>query len=49
MLVLTFGSALRQDWPTVGMQLTYSLVYCALIGGAHFDGYSLDGLLDRST
>jgi len=27
MLVLTFGSALRQDWPTVGIQLTYSLVY----------------------
>ncbi len=25
----TFGSALRQDWPTVGIQLTYSLVYCA--------------------
>ena len=27
MLVLTLGSTLRQDWPTVGIQLTYSLVY----------------------
>jgi len=26
MLVLTFGSTLRQDWPTVGIQLMYSLV-----------------------
>lgn len=47
MLVLTFGSVLRQDWPTVGIQLTYSFVYCALIAGAHFDGYCLDRLLDR--
>ena len=47
MLALTFGSALRQDWPTVGIQLTYSFVYCALIAGAHFDGYCLDSLLDR--
>lgn len=47
MLALTFGSALHQDWPTVGIQLTYSFVYCALIAGAHFDGYCLDRLLDR--
>ena len=47
MLALTFGSALRQDWPTVGIQLTYSFVYCALLAGAHFDGYCLDRLLDR--
>lgn len=47
MLALTFGSALRQDWPTVGIQLTYSFVYCALIAAAHFDGYCLDRLLDH--
>ncbi|HEY4051644.1 MAG TPA: DoxX family protein [Acidobacteriaceae bacterium] len=33
MLVLTFGSALRQDWPTVGIQLTYSLIYSLLLPG----------------
>jgi thiosulfate dehydrogenase [quinone] large subunit len=27
MLVLTFGSTLRQDWPIVGIQLMYSLIY----------------------
>lgn len=42
MLILTFGSALRQDWPTVGIQLIYSFVYCVLIAGAQFDGYCLD-------
>jgi thiosulfate dehydrogenase [quinone] large subunit len=47
MLVLTFGSTLRQDWPTVGIQLTYSFIYCALIAGARFDGYCLDRVLDR--
>jgi thiosulfate dehydrogenase (quinone) large subunit len=47
MLALTFGSALRQDWPTVGIQLTYSFVYCVLIAGAHFDGYCLDRLLNH--
>lgn len=47
MLVLTFGSALRQDWPTVGIQMTYSLVYCVLIAGAQFDGYCLDRALVR--
>src|SRR5271166_2527206 len=33
MLVLMFGSSLREDWPTVGIQLTYSVVYCILIAG----------------
>ena len=38
MLVLMFGSSLREDWPTVGIQLIYLLVYCILIAGARFDG-----------
>jgi thiosulfate dehydrogenase [quinone] large subunit len=33
MLVLTFGSTLRQDWSTVGIQLMYSLVYSLLLAG----------------
>jgi thiosulfate dehydrogenase [quinone] large subunit len=48
MLVLTFGSALRQDWSTVGIQLTYSLVYCVLLAGARFDGYGLDSSFHRA-
>jgi thiosulfate dehydrogenase [quinone] large subunit len=47
MLVLTFGSTLRQDWSTVGIQLTYSLVYCVLLAAARFDGYSLDRIFHQ--
>jgi thiosulfate dehydrogenase (quinone) large subunit len=49
MLVLTFGSTLRQDWPTVGIQLTYSLVYSFLLAGIRFDSYSIDQMLRSST
>ena len=44
MLVLMFGSSLREDWPTVGIQLTYSVVYCILIAGVQFDGFGIDRL-----
>jgi thiosulfate dehydrogenase [quinone] large subunit len=42
MLVLMFGSSLREDWPTVGIQLTYSVVYCILIAGGSFDAVGID-------
>jgi thiosulfate dehydrogenase [quinone] large subunit len=42
MLVLTFGSTLRQDWPTVGIQLMYSLVYSLLLAGTPVNYYSID-------
>ena len=45
MLVLTFGSTLRQDWPTVGIQLMYSLVYSLLLAGIRFNSYSIDSRL----
>ncbi len=48
MLVLMFGSSLREDWPTVGIQLTYSVVYCVLIAGVRFDGFGI-GRLKRSS
>jgi thiosulfate dehydrogenase [quinone] large subunit len=48
MLVLTFGSTLRQDWPTVGIQLTYSLVYALLLAAIRFNSYSVDCRLHRS-
>jgi thiosulfate dehydrogenase [quinone] large subunit len=44
MLVLTFGSTLRQDWPTVGIQLTYSVVYSLLLAGIRFNSYDVDQL-----
>jgi uncharacterized membrane protein YphA (DoxX/SURF4 family) len=44
MLVLTFGSTLRQDWPTVGIQLSYSVVYSLLLAAMQFNSYCLDRL-----
>jgi len=44
MLVLMFGSSLREDWSTVGIQLTYSVIYCILIAGVRFDGFGIDRL-----
>jgi len=49
MLVLTFGSTLRQDWPTVGIQLTYSVVYSLLLAGIRFNCYSADRLLPHKS
>jgi thiosulfate dehydrogenase (quinone) large subunit len=40
MLILTFGSTLRQDWQTVGIQLTYSFIYSVLLAGGRFNSYS---------
>jgi thiosulfate dehydrogenase [quinone] large subunit len=45
MLVLTFVSTLRQDWPTVGIQLMYSLVYSLLLVRTPVNYYSIDSRL----
>jgi thiosulfate dehydrogenase [quinone] large subunit len=44
MLILTFGSTLRQDWPTVGIQLTYSVVYSLLLAAVQFNSFCVDQL-----
>ena len=49
MLVLTFGSTLRQDWPTVGIQLTYSVVYSLLLAGIRFNFYDVDQLFPHKS
>lgn len=49
MLVLSFGSTLRQDWPTVGIQLTYSLVYSLLLAGIQFNSYGVDRILPHKS
>ena len=47
-LVLTFGTALRQDWSTAGVQLIYAAVYAALLALDRWNDYSIDRLLSRS-
>ena len=49
MLILTFGSTLRQDWPTVGIQLTYSVVYSLLLAGIRLNSYSVDRLIPHTS
>jgi thiosulfate dehydrogenase [quinone] large subunit len=47
-LVLTFGSALHQDWEIAGLQLIYASVYSLLIAFRKYNLLSLDRLLARS-
>ena len=47
MFVLTFGSALRQDWDIAGLQLIYAAVYAALLAFREKDWFSLDSLMLR--
>jgi thiosulfate dehydrogenase [quinone] large subunit len=42
-LALTFGSTLRQDWQSAGLQLIYAAIYAALLAFRQENTYSLDG------
>lgn len=42
-LVLTFGSTLRQDWESAGLQLIYAAIYAALLAFRRENAYSIDG------
>jgi len=42
MIVLTFGSALVQDWSAAGTQLMYALVFSVLLFFRRYNGWSLD-------
>jgi thiosulfate dehydrogenase (quinone) large subunit len=44
-LVLTFGTALRQDWEVAGLQLIYAAVYAMLLAFSSFNRYSVDTLI----
>ena len=46
-LVLTFGSALIQDWSAAGIQLTYAAVYSALLSLERYNGWSIDAWMSR--
>ena len=44
MTALTFGTCLRQDWTTVGIQLVYALAYFVLLVRRSDDVFSVDRL-----
>ena len=43
-LVLTFGSTLRQDWESAGLQLIYAAIYSALLAFRRENAYSVDAM-----
>ena len=42
MLLLEFGTCLRQEWNVAGLQLTYVAFYAVLLATARYDACSLD-------
>jgi thiosulfate dehydrogenase [quinone] large subunit len=46
-MVLTFGSALLQDWPAAGIQLNYAIAYAALLFLRRYNGWSVDAWMAR--
>ena len=48
MVMLTFGSALVQDWSAAGTQLMYATVFSALLFLRRYNGFAVDALLDRA-
>ncbi len=44
---LVFGTALRSDWNTVGIQMIYAITYYLLLANVADDFFSLDRLLWR--
>ncbi|RZU39031.1 MauE/DoxX family redox-associated membrane protein [Edaphobacter modestus] len=48
MLVLTFGSALVQDWTAAGAQLVYALVFSVLLFLRQYNAWSLDGCMNKA-
>jgi thiosulfate dehydrogenase [quinone] large subunit len=45
---LIFGTALRSDWTTVGIQMLYSIAYYLLLVNRTHNQFSLDALFHRN-
>ncbi len=48
MTALVFGTALRDDWSTVGIQMIYSITYFLLLANRADNHFSLDTLLQQN-
>ena len=48
MMMLTFGSALVQDWSAAGTQLVYALIFSILLFMRRFNSWSLDGCMNKA-
>jgi thiosulfate dehydrogenase [quinone] large subunit len=47
MTALVFGTSLRSDWATVGLQMVYALLYYLLLANIGDDYFSLDRLFGK--
>jgi thiosulfate dehydrogenase [quinone] large subunit len=47
MAALLFGTALRNDWNIVAIQLLYVVIYAVLLAVREYNAYSLDAVLRR--
>jgi thiosulfate dehydrogenase [quinone] large subunit len=43
--VLVFGTAMRSDWNTVGVQMIYAITYYLLLVNREYNRFALDELL----
>jgi thiosulfate dehydrogenase [quinone] large subunit len=48
MVCLIFGTAMRSDWTTVGIQMIYSITYFLLLFYRRYNVFSVDSLAARS-
>jgi len=48
MICLIFGTAMRSDWTTVGIQMIYSITYFLLLFCRPYNVFSLDSLVTRT-
>ena len=47
-IALVFGTALRSDWDTVGIQMIYAAIYYLLLVGRTCDRFSIDHLRQKT-
>ena len=47
-IALVFGTALRSDWDTLGIQMIYAAIYYLLLVSRTYDRFSIDHLLQRN-
>src|SRR6266480_8040411 len=48
-IALVFGTALRSDWDTLGIQMIYAAIYYLLLVGRTCDRFSIDNLRQKNS
>jgi len=48
-IALVFGTALRTDWDTLGIQMTYAAIYYLLLVSRTYDRFSIDHLRRKTS